>query len=135
MACVLPASGRGDWSDSEAGRADFKRAGATVGLAWDAGAGALLVAVDGADPTQLFPEGLKAGPVVGAGLFPALSGKGGCRVGVNLGQRPFRYAPPAGFLACSSAAPAALEPVCCAHSVWRQFSSIFARVCVRSRKG
>ncbi len=135
MACVLPASGRGAWSDSEAGRADFKRAGAAVGLAWDAGAGALLVAVDGADPKPLFPEGLKAGPVVGAGLFPALSGKDGCRVGVNLGQRPFRHAPPAGFLACSSATPAALEPVCCAHSVWRPFSSIFARACVRSRKG
>jgi hypothetical protein len=83
-------------------------------LAWDAGAGALLVAVDGADPKPLFPEGLRPGPAVGVGLFPALSGQDGCRVGVNLGQRPFRHAPPAGFLACSSAAPAALEPVCCA---------------------
>jgi hypothetical protein len=119
-----------------AGLAGFCRSGATVGLAWDAGAGALLMAVDGADPKPLFPTGLQAGLAVGVGLFPALSGRDGCRVGVNLGQRPFRHAPPAGFLACSSAAPAALEPVCCAHGVW-QFSSIFrkllVRVCGRAR--
>ncbi len=95
----------------EVGLAQFKRAGATVGLAWDARAGALLVAVDGADPMPLFLEGLKAGPAVGAGLFPALSGREGCQVGVNLGLRPFRHAPPAGFLPCFSAALAALEQV------------------------
>ncbi len=84
-------------------------------MAWDAGAGAMLVAVDGADFKPHFPTGLQASPAVGVGLFPALSGGDGCRVGVNLGQGPFRHAPPAGFLACTSAAPAALEPVCCAH--------------------
>jgi hypothetical protein len=116
------AGGRGSWS--EAGQAGFERAGATVGLAWDAGAGALLVAVDGADPKPLFPEGLKAGPAVGAGLFPALSGSEGCRVDVNLGQRPFRHTPPAGFLPCSSAVPAALEQVCVARAVQHFLVSI-----------
>ncbi len=95
-------------------------------MAWDADAGALLAAVDGADPKPLFPKGLKPGPAVGAGLFPALSGKRGCRVGVNLGQLPFRHAPPAGFLPCSSAAPAALEQVLVArapcHNVRHRFS-------------
>jgi hypothetical protein len=91
--------------------------GATVGLAWDAGAGALLVAVDGKDPTPLFPEGLKPGPAVGVGLFPALSGQDGCRVRVNLGLLAFRHAPPAGFLPCFSAAPAALAQVCVARAV------------------
>ncbi len=107
-------------------------------MAWDAGAGALLVAVDGADPKLLFPNGLKPGRDVGAGLFPALSGSQGCRVSFNLGQRPFRHGPPAGFLPCSSAAPAALEQVCVMparalrHGVWRRFSAIFLyrmRVC------
>ena len=86
-----------------AGRAGFKRAGATVGVAWDAGKGALLVAVDGAALAPLFPDGVNPGPVVGAGLFPALSGWGGCRVAWNLGQRPFRHPPPPGFLPCAAA--------------------------------
>jgi hypothetical protein len=123
MCMHLPrACGRGWWS--KAGQAGFARAGATVGLAWDAGAGALLVAVDGADPTPLFPEGLKPGPAVGAGLFPALSGSEGCRVDVNLGQRPFRHTPPAGFLPCSSAVPAALEQVCVARAMQHFLVSI-----------
>ncbi len=89
--------GRGKWRN--AGLAGFRRAGATVGLAWDAGSGAVLAGVDGASPlVPLFPDSVAPGPVIGAGLFPALSGKGGCRVRWNLGQRPFRHAPPPGLL-------------------------------------
>ena len=72
-----------------------------MGVAWDWVAGALLVAVDGAALTPLFPDGVKPGPTVGAGLFPAVSGMGGCRVLWNVGHRPFRHGPPLGFLPCA----------------------------------
>jgi hypothetical protein len=84
----------------------FPRVGATVGVAWDAGAGSLQVAVDGANLFPLFPDGLRPGLSVGAGLFPAMSGSGGCRVGFNLGGRPFRHPPAGGFLPCAEAAAA-----------------------------
>ena len=93
--------GRGKWEKTE--QPEFTRAGATVGVAWDAGKGALLVAVDGAALAPLFPDGVRPGPVVGAGLFPAVSGCGSCRVGWNLGQLPFRHPPPPGFLPCTAA--------------------------------
>ncbi len=88
--------GRGVWKS--VGLAEFERAGATVGVAWDAGKGALLVAVDGADLAPLFPDAVAPGPAVGAGLFPVLSGRGGCRVRWNLGRQAWRHEPPAGFL-------------------------------------
>ncbi len=95
--------GRGSFK--EAGLQGFGVAGATVGGAWDAGAGSLLVGVDGTSPlAPLFPDGVAPGPVIGAGLFPALSGKDGCRVRWNMGQRPFRHAPPPSFLPWADAA-------------------------------
>ncbi len=81
----------------------FDSPGSTVGVAWDADAGALLAAANGEALAPIFPDGLKSGPAVGTGLFPALSGCGGCRVGFNLGQRPFRHPPPSGFLSCVAA--------------------------------
>jgi hypothetical protein len=79
------------------------RKGVTVGVAWDAVAGALLVAVNGAALAPVFSEGLNPGPAVGAGLFPALSGKG-CSVKYNLGKRPFQHTPPSGLHPCAAAA-------------------------------
>ena len=67
-------------------------------VAWDASSGVLLASVDGAALQPLFPYGVAPGPAVGACLFPALSGSGGCRVRVNLGSLPWRHAPPEGFL-------------------------------------
>ncbi len=89
----------------------FDSPGSTVGVAWDADAGALLAAADGEDFVLAFPDGLKPGPTVGTGLFPALSGCLGCRVGFNLGQRPFRHPPPEGFVSCLAAAAVAPELV------------------------
>jgi hypothetical protein len=86
-----------------AGGANFQRAGAHVGVAWDAAAGALLVSVDGSAPAPLFSSGVAPGPAVGAGLFPAVSGGDGCRVRWNA-QGPFRHAPP-GFLPFAAAGP------------------------------
>ena len=98
--------GRNDYKND--GRVKFQEVGAIVGVAWDAVAGSLLVGVNGADLVPLFPQALAPGSVVGAGLFPALSGEKGCRVGWNLGRdlarRPFRHPPPAGFLPCADAA-------------------------------
>ncbi len=92
-------------SEFKAGLMKFQHAGATVGVAWDAVAGALLVTVDGEALNPVFTDGVAPGPVVGVGLFPALSGSDGCRVGWNLGRRPFRHPPPPGFLPCASTAP------------------------------
>ena len=102
-ACVLTQGrgGRNAWV--KAGLADFQRAGAHVGVAWDAAAGALLVSVDGSALAPLFPSDVAPGAAVGAGLFPAVSGKGGCRVRWNAGGRPFRHPPPPGFLPCTQA--------------------------------
>ena len=69
-----------------------------MGVAWDTEAGALLVAVDGAELAPIFPDGVTPGAAVGAGLFPAVSGRDGCRVRLNVGQRAFRHGPRAGFL-------------------------------------
>jgi hypothetical protein len=74
-------------------------------VAWDGSSGSLLASVDGAAFQPLFPGGVAPGPVVGAGLFPAVSGIHGCRVRVNLGSRPWRHAPPDGFLPWAQAAP------------------------------
>ena len=102
-ACVLTQGrgGRGAWA--KAGLAGFQRAGALVGVAWDAAAGALLVSVDGSALAPLFSSGVAPGPAVGAGLYPAVSGEEGCRVRWNA-QGPFRHAPPPGFLPCAAAA-------------------------------
>jgi hypothetical protein len=88
----------------------FDEPGCTVGVAWDAHAGALLAAANGKALAPVFPDGLKPGPAVGTGLFPALSGCLGCRVRFNLGQCPFRHPPPEGFVSCVAAA-VATEPV------------------------
>ena len=88
--------GRGMYSNAALAR--FDHAGATVGVAWDAAAGALLVAVDGAAFAPAFSAGIAPGAIVGSGLFPVLSGKGGCRVRLNLGQRPFCHSPPSAFV-------------------------------------
>ncbi len=94
--------------------AKFDRAGAFVGVAWDATAGALLVSVDGSALAPVFPSDVAPGPVVGAGLYPAVSGQEGCRVRWNVGQHSFRHPPPPGFLPCAAAAPG--EPrVRCSH--------------------
>ena len=82
---------------------EFDRAGALVGVAWDATAGALLVSVDGSDLVTLFPSGIAPGPAVGVGLFPAVSGKDGCRVRWNV-RGPFRHPPPDGFRPFAAAA-------------------------------
>ncbi len=71
------------------------RRGAKLCVAWDSDAGSLLVGVDGAAPTNLFPTGVTPGSAVGVGLFPALSGWGGCRVRCN-----FRH-PNEGYLPCA----------------------------------
>ena len=104
-ACVLTQrwGGRNAWV--KAGLADFQRAGAHVGVAWDAAAGALLVSVDGSDLAPLFPSDVAPGPAVGAGLYPAVSGSRCCRVRWNAGRQPFRHPPPPGFLPCAAAAP------------------------------
>jgi hypothetical protein len=108
-ACVLTQGrgGRGDWGHHRAGAelAGFDRAGAHVGVAWDAAAGALLVSVDGSDLAPLFPSDVAPGPAVGAGLYPAVSGSRCCRVRWNAGRQPFRHPPPPGFLPCAAAAP------------------------------
>ena len=73
-------------------------AGKTLGVAADLDAGTLLVSVDGADWTVAFQAGCAAGPAVGAGLYPAVSGQGGARVRCNWGAdagRPMRHGPPA----------------------------------------
>ena len=92
--------------NKNAGGKNFDRAGALVGVAWDATAGALLVSVDGSDPVALFPSGIAPGPAVGAGLFPAVSGQDGCRVRWNAAG-PFRYPPPDGFRPFAAAAAGA----------------------------
>ena len=103
-ACVLTQGrgGRGAWVS--AGLAGFERAGAHVGVAWDAAAGALLVSVDGSALAPLFSSGVAPGAAVGAGLYPAVSGSNGCRVRWNA-QGPFRHAPPDGFLPFAAAGP------------------------------
>jgi hypothetical protein len=67
----------------------------------------MLVGVDGSALQTLFLGDVRPGSTVGVGLFPALSGWGGCRVrcklGRDLGLRPFRHAPPAGYLPCAAA--------------------------------
>ncbi len=81
-------------------------------VAWDAGegGGTLLVGVDSAALQPLFPKDVKPCSAVGVGLFPALSGWGGCRVrcnlGRDLGRRPFKYGPPEGFHPYSTVVPA-----------------------------
>ncbi len=86
------------------GLAEFGRAGTTVGVAWDARNGMLLMGIDSARPLDgLFLDGVSPSFVVGAGLFPALSGRGGCRVRWNLGQLPFHRELPPGFLAWKDA--------------------------------
>jgi hypothetical protein len=80
----------------------FMRAKAMIGVAWDVEAGALCVAVDGSDFKTLFREGVKPGHEVGAGLFPDLSGREGCRVAYNLGQREFKHQMPTGFRRCAA---------------------------------
>ncbi len=72
-------------------------AGKTLGVAVDLDAGTVLVSVDGADWAVAF-LGCAPGAAVGAGLFPALSGKNGARVRCNWGadeSRPMQHAPPA----------------------------------------
>jgi hypothetical protein len=85
------------------GLPNFMRAKSIVGIAWDVKKGALLVAVDDSVLTPLFREGVQPGPAVGAGLFPVLSGRAGCRVAYNLGQRKFKKELPTGFRPCSDA--------------------------------
>ncbi len=105
--------GRGGWNNIK--MTGYLRKGATVGVAWDAENGALLVGIDGAALAPLFSEGVEPGPAVGAGLFPALSGVGRCRVLCNLGcdlqRRPFRHEPPAGFLPCAASISSAPDHV------------------------
>ncbi len=106
--------GRGEWKSAGLKGFQFQRAGAHVGVAWDAAAGALLVSVDGSALAPLFRSGVAPGPAVGAGLFPAVSCRYGCRLRWNAGRQPFRHAPPHGFLPCAAAAPG--EPrVRCSH--------------------
>ena len=93
---------RGNYT--QVAEAKFERAGAFVGVAWDAAAGALLVSVDGSAPAPLFSSGVAPGAAVGAGLYPAVSGEDGCRVRWNA-QGPFRHAPPDGFLPFAAAGP------------------------------
>jgi hypothetical protein len=74
-------------------------AGKRLGVAADLDAGTLLVSVDGADWTVAFQAGCAPGPAVGAGLFPALSGRDGARVRCNWGGdsgRRMRLEPPSG---------------------------------------
>jgi hypothetical protein len=73
------------------------KVGDVIGVACDLDRGALLVSVNGdlAAPNGLaFSVGVRPGPVVGASLFPALSGRG-VRVAYCLGgaaaARPLRY--------------------------------------------
>ncbi len=94
---------RNDWVEIDF--EGFKRNGATIMVAWDSSSGELLASVDGAALRPLFLDGVAPGPVVGTGLFPAVSGYGGCRVLVNVGSRPWRHAPPECFLPWAQAAP------------------------------
>ncbi len=104
---ILDGGGR-DIHDA-VGLTGFHRKGATVGVAWDAAAGALLLTVDGAPLESLFPAGVAPGAAVGAGLFPVVSGMGGYCVRWNAGQRPFRHGPPEGFLPCAHQQVPALD--------------------------
>ncbi len=73
--------------------------GKTLALALDLDAGTMLTSVDGGAWVVTFPGGCKPSATVGAGLFPALCGKGGARVRCNWGgdaERPMRHGPPSG---------------------------------------
>jgi hypothetical protein len=108
---------RGNYT--QVAEAGFQRAGAHVGVAWDAAAGALLVSVDGSDLAPLFPTGVAPGPAIGAGLYPAVSGSLGCRVRWNAGRQPFRHAPPPGFLPCARVRFSHVARRCVDQQSWR----------------
>ncbi len=79
----------------------FHAKGDTVLVAWDAGAGRLLVSVNGQQSTPIFPRGVKPGPAAGVALFPVVSGSSTrlrINMGADLASRPWRHPPPAGFL-------------------------------------
>jgi hypothetical protein len=84
-------------------QAGFGRVGATVRVAWEVKTNMLLVAINGAKLMPLIHKGVVPGSTVGAGLFPAISGGGGCQVRWNLGQQRFRYELPQEYLPWASA--------------------------------
>ncbi len=99
---------RDEWE--ECGLAKFSREGATVCVAWDGAAEAMLVSVDGAPFVAPFPPDSPVGPsaTTGAGLYPAVSGHGGGVVqwslsgGLGLAPPSPDYAP---FLALEASPP------------------------------
>lgn len=79
----------------------WHKPGCVLGLACDLDAGALHVSVDGdfsaGHGGTPFKKGVRPGPRVGSGMYPAVTG-GNCRIRYNLGgdgvNRQFRFLPP-----------------------------------------
>jgi hypothetical protein len=85
--------------------------GSVLGLACDLDAGTMQVAVNGVASGRNngtpFKKGVRPGPKVGSGLFPALTG-GRCKVRYNMGNdligKPFRFSgPTAEYVAVAAA--------------------------------
>ena len=87
------------------GISGFFREGATVGMAWDDSDHKILVSVDGSTFADIpFPDPVTTNTVVGAALFPVLSGKGGCKIKHNMGgkQCKFLHDPPSpDYISCA----------------------------------
>ena len=71
-------------------------AGATLGVALDLDHGTLLVSVNRAEWKVALQAGCAPSNTVGAGLFPAVSGKGGVRLRCRWGGDAMTHGPPAG---------------------------------------
>jgi hypothetical protein len=89
------------------------RAGEVVGVAYDLDRGSLSVSVSGsfAPPMgEAFEQGVRAGPVAGAGISPAIGGRQvelRYNAGGDPAGRPFRFAPPSPDYLETPAVPAA----------------------------
>ena len=102
----------------------FLREGATVCVAWDGAAEAMLVSVDGAPFVSPFPAGtpVRPGAAAGAGLYPAIGGAEGMVMEYSM-RGGLHLAPPSpDYRPFDQVLP--LRP-------WNQLCSLPPAVCVR----
>ena len=89
------------------GISGFLHEGATVGIAWDGRDNKILVSVDGSAFTDIpFPDPVTPNTVVGAALFPVFSGRGGCKIKHNMGEKQYNFLhdpPSPDYISCAEA--------------------------------